>query len=343
MFESNVTKRGNIMRLLKREGNLSRLILIMFICFATMALLKPEGFLTLDNFISICFQVPEFGVLALAMMLSMISGGIDLSVVGIGNFSAILAATTMVSLVTPDTSEIQVVLIMILALLIAIIAGSVCGAINGFLIMKVGIAPILATLGTMQVFTGAAIIITEGHTIVGLPEVFEVIGNASIWIVPVPFIILIGCILLISVLLSKTSYGLKLLMMGSNPTASKFSGVKNNSIILRTYVLSGLLAAIAGLIISSRTNSANASYGVSYTLQAILLCVLGGVDPNGGSGRVMGVVVAVFTLQFLSSGFNILNFSSFLKDLIWGGVLILVMLLNYFSNTVKLTRKVKNE
>jgi len=330
--------REKINYLVKQEGDLLRLAFIMVLCFGSMVALSPGNFFTWSTFRAIGFQVPEFGILALGMMLAIISGGIDLSVIGVGNLAAILSANIMVALITPQTSEPTEVLIMILAVLAAVATGAICGAINGLLISKVGIAPILTTLGTMQLFTGVSIAITEGHTVVGLPQMFEMIGHASIWVIPVPLLIFFACAIIVSILLGKTSFGKKLYMMGSNPTASMFAGLRNDMIILKTYTLSGTLAAISCIIISSRTNSANPSYAVSYVLLAILLCVLGGVRPTGGHGRVMGVVMAVFTLQFLSTGFNMMGFSSFLRQLIWGAVLVLVLLLNYYGNREKKAR-----
>ena len=109
--------------------------------------------------------------------------------------------------------------------------------------------------------------------------------------------------------------------------ATRFAGVNNTLVLIKTYMASGLLAAAAGLIMYSRTNSAKADYGVSYILQAILVAVLGGVNPNGGSGRLSGVLLAILSLQFLSSGFSMLRFSNFFKEFVWGGLLLLVMLI----------------
>ena len=327
---------AGIKKLVKQEGDLFRLAIIMLLSLGGMAAINPGNFLTRDVIMTMGFQIPEFGILALGMMLAMISGGIDLSVVAIGNLAAIISANIMIYLITPYTSETQIVFIMLLAVLTAIITGAVCGAINGLLISKVGIAPILTTIGTMQIYTGISIAATRGSTVIGLPAAFEQIGRGSIWGIPVPFLIFICCVVFITFVFTKTSYGQKLFMMGSNPTASMFAGLRNNGIIMKTYILSGVFSAIACIIFSSRASSANASYAVAYVLLAILICVLGGVKPTGGHGRVLGVVMAIFTLQFLSSGFNMLGFGGFLRQLVWGSVLIFVLLLNHFGNRTKL-------
>ncbi|HHW13503.1 MAG TPA: ABC transporter permease [Firmicutes bacterium] len=325
--------RLNTLNLMARDGNLLRLFAITILVFVTMSLLRPELFFTPDNFSSMAFQFPEFGLLAIAIMITMLTGGIDLSVVGIANFSGILAALTLTRLMPPDASGTQVLLFSLLAVAVSLVTGIVCGLLNGFLVAYVGITPILATLGTMQLFTGIAIVITQGAAVYGFPDPVTFLGNGSLWIFPVPFLIFAAFAVAFAVVLNKTAYGFNLYLMGTNPTAAHFSGINNTRMLLKTYLLSGLMAAVAGFVVLARTNSAKADYGSSYTLQAILIAVLGGVNPAGGFGTVLGLVLAILTLQFLSSGFNMLRFSNFFKEFIWGAVLLLVMVINYLSNT----------
>ena len=131
----------------------------------------------------------------------------------------------------------------------------------------------------------------------------------------------------------------RLCIYGSNPVASFFSAINNIRVVSVTYIMSGFVSAIAGLIMVSRVNTAKADFGSSYGLQALLVAVLGGVDPSGGSGKAAGIFIAIVTLQFLSSGFNLLHVSSFLKDLAWGVLLVFVMVLN----VVSARRKAKKE
>lgn len=317
---------------MNRNNNLVLLVITMVFSFVLMGSLKPDRFLTLYNFDSMAYQFPEYGILSIAMMLTMLTGGIDLSIVGIANLSGVFAALAMARFIPEGTAPVLLVLYILGAVVLSLAAGVVCGLANGLLVAKIGIPPILATLGTMQLFTGIAIIITKGYAVFGFPERFTVVGNEAIWVFPVPFIIFAVCAVACAVMLNKTSFGLKLYMMGTNPTASKFSGINNAVMLIKTYILSGLLAAIAGLVVIARTNSAKADYGTSYTLQAILISVMGGVNPNGGFGTISGIVLAVLTLQFLSSGFNMLRFSNFFKDFIWGAALLAVMVMNYLVN-----------
>jgi len=173
---------------------------------------------------------------------------------------------------------------------------------------------ILATLGTQQLFTGIAIGITAGRPQSRLSLLYSQIGNTEFFnFVPLPFVLYFLIAIVIGLILSRTN-------------AARFAGLNNASILLRTYMISGLLCSIAGLIMMARANSAKADYGAPYTLQCVLIAVLGGVDPNGGFEKIAGVTMAILILQFLSSGLNMFeNVSNFCRDVIWGGVLIRVL------------------
>jgi simple sugar transport system permease protein len=337
----NTVKSGRALKLqdiIKKDANLTRLVVIMAGVFIIMALLRPNLFPALDSLISMAFQFPEFGILSIAMMIAMLTGGIDLSIVGVANLSSILASMIMVHYIPAGAGIGYTVFIMLLAVIAAVVTGMICGLINGFAIAGIGIPSILTTLGTMQLFTGIGIILTKGKAVYGFPSSFTVFGTGTLWIIPIPLLIFIAILVYFSILLKKTGYGMSVYMMGTNSIASRYSGIHNFKITLQTYMYSGVLASIAGMIITSRTNSANADYGSSYTLQALLVAVLAGVNPSGGFGRIAGVVVAVLTLQFLSTGFNMLHISNFFKDFIWGALLIMVMIMNYWSNRRKSTR-----
>lgn len=298
-----------------------RLALIAIVVFALMSALAPGNFLSVQNLSSMAFQFPEFAILALAMTITMLTGGIDLSVVGIANLSAIIAAMIL----TSTTGGADLVL---LAYLVAIGVGLVAGLFNGVLVASLGLPPILATLGSGLIFTGIAIALTGGSAMMGFPEATAWIGNSTILGIPTPLILFALLALMISALLTRTGFGVKLRMLGANPLAARFAAINITSVLIRVYVLSGALAAIAGMVVMSRANSAKADYGSSYLLLAVLIAVLGGVNPYGGYGKVVGVVLAVLTMQFLSSGLNMVGVSNFARELIWGSLLIFVMIVN---------------
>lgn len=306
--------------------HLLRLAALAAAIFALFAFLRPELFLTETNFRSMAFQFPEYAILALAMMLAMLTGGIDLSVIGTANLSAILGALVMIAL-APDASGtgLAVVAVIALAIGVSVLTGAVCGAINGVAIAAVGIPPILATLGTGLIFTGLAVVITDGKALLGFPDAFAVIGNGLVGPVPVPVLVFAAIALLLMFVLSRTTYGLTVYLLGANPLASRFAGIDNAWVTMRTYVMCGMLSASAGVVLASRANSAKADYGQSYLLLAVLIAVLGGTNPYGGVGRVGGVVLAVLALQFTSSGLNMLQVSNFAKEFVWGATLLVVM------------------
>ena len=305
-----------------------RLAVIATIVFLLMAVLSPDRFLSSQNITSMAFQFPEFAILALAMTITMMTGGIDLSVVGVANLTAVIAALILVNFAGPDMTTASALPWLFVALGISVVVGGLAGLLNGILVAKLGLPPILATLGSGLVFTGIAVAMTGGSAIMGFPDVVAWIGNAQVLHVPVPLIIFALLALGLHIILTKTSFGLKATMFGANPLAAFYAAIDINKLLIRVYVLAGILAAIAGMVVMSRANSAKADYGSSYLLLAVLIAVLGGVNPYGGYGRVLGVILAVLSMQFLSSGLNMLQVSNFARELIWGALLIFVMVVN---------------
>jgi simple sugar transport system permease protein len=313
------------------DKNVVRLFFVFIGVFILMGLLKPVLFLRSANFISMATQFPEYGLMAIGISLAMISGGIDLAVVSTANLSAIVAAKYLLAAVPQGVPAGQTLNAILIAIVLALIVGTLAGCFNGFLIAWLRIPPILATLGTQQLFTGIAIVITQGRPLSRLPILYSQIGNTELFgFLPVPFIIYVMAAIVIWIILGKTSFGLRLYLVGTNPKSALYAGIENKMILLRTYLISGLLSSVAGLIMMARANSAKADYGAAYTMQCVLIAVLGGVDPSGGFGTIRGITLAVLILQFLSSGLNMFeHISNFYRDIIWGGVLIIALVSNW--------------
>jgi simple sugar transport system permease protein len=305
----------------------ARLAIITVLVFAVMSALSPDRFLSLQNMSSMAFQFPEFAILALAMTLTMLTGGIDLSVVGIANLSAIVAATILTQL-AGGAEATNPYAWYALSIAAALGVGLIAGLFNGLLIAVLGLPAILATLGSGLVFSGFAVVLTGGSAVMGFPEVAAFIGNGRLLGIPVPLIIFAVLAAALAFVLARTAFGIKVQMLGANPLAARFAAVDVTATLMKVYVGSGVLAAMAGMLVMSRANSAKADYGSSYLLLAVLIAVLGGVNPYGGYGRVIGVVLAVLAMQFLSSGLNMLQVSNFSRELIWGVLLIFVMIVN---------------
>ncbi len=314
---------------------LSVIILGVFL-FATIA--SPKVFLSQRNFTSMAYQFPEFGIMSLGMMICMILGGIDLSIVGIANLSGITAAKIIISFGEPDGKVI------VLSIIGALAVGAICGLFNAFLIGHIGIPAMLVTLCGLQIYTGIGLAITKGPALTGIPESFQQIGNGLVFgTVPISLLIFIFIAVFIWYLLKYTVYGQQLFMAGSNPIASKYAGINNYSLTIKTHVLSGILAAISGIIMCSHYGSAKSDYGSTYTLLTLLIVILGGVNPSGGKGKVSGVVLAIIIIQIISGAFSILRFNSFIKTFMFGLILICIMIVQNLDQLETIIRKMKTK
>jgi simple sugar transport system permease protein len=220
----------------------------------------------------------------------------------------------------------------------ALLIGLGCGTINGLLIARAGFAPILATLGTQLLFTGLAVALSGGPAVrIGYILPFANIGTGSLWRVPISFVIFLLAVVVVAWVLTRTPFGLRLYLMGSNAKAAHYTGISNARVLTLTYVTSALLAALAGIIFASGASSAKWDYGSSYLLIAILIAVMGGINPDGGYGKMAGLVLSAIALQLLSSGLNLasgsaffraLNLSdiNFLREFLWGLLLLLSLI-----------------
>jgi simple sugar transport system permease protein len=297
------------------------LFVLLIALIAFFATLTGSGFLSLRTASAFGYEMPELGVLSLAMMVAMISGGLNLSIISTANICALTMGSLLTILPVHHTGAVWD-----LAIAASVAAGFVVaaaiGLVTGYIIAFVGVSPILATLGMMTLLKGVAIGVTRGNIVSGFPKPIVFLGNGTIFGFPMPLLVFLACAIPVSVLLTRSPFGLTMSMVGSNERATYYSGVDTRRALVKVYVLSSLLACVAGVILMARFNSANASYGGSYLLVTVLACVLGGVDPYGGFGRMSGVVLALAVLQVISSAFNALGFNAFLALAVWGMVLI---------------------
>lgn len=321
---------GSLISRIQVPRGAGRMILLLVVVFAVFAMLNPRVFLNPLNLQNIGIGAPEIGLIALAMMIAMLTGGIDLSIVAIANFSAITVSSlyTAVSLSAGEGTAEAMSMLFILA---GVAVGALLGAVNGVLISVVGITPILTTLGTMQLFNGLALVWTGGVTISGAPSGLTALGKATLAGIPVLFLILILAAIVLAVVIDRTPIGRKIQLQGANPVAARYSGISSRSTLMLAYVLSGVLGGLAGLVFLARNPSASADYGSSYVLLAIVIAVLGGTNPNGGFATVLGVVLATLTLQVVASGFTALRLSAYEYAIAQGVLLIVVMVLDQIS------------
>jgi simple sugar transport system permease protein len=327
----------DLTRRLLSDRKLTQLIVVALVVFLGFSILVPDLFLTPRNFISMAFQIPEIALLALGVMLAMLTAGIDLSVVSMSNLAALSTAYLLVTQVTEGGGNVYVWIV--IAIVIGIVVGLISGLANGAIIAGIGVTPILATLATLTLYNGIAVGIRNGQSIIGLPPEFTAIGNGSFLGIPIPMIILLVAGVGVALYINKTGLGMQSVLVGANQEAATYSAIGVKKVLLMTYTLSGGLSALAGLIIASRSASANPDYGASYVLLAIVIVVLGGVNPYGGFGTVTGVILATAVLQMVASGFNALRFSQFFYQLAQGFVLIAVMILNTYVDKRRLKAK----
>jgi simple sugar transport system permease protein len=299
-------------------------LVAMNIVLVLVASVASKGlFVDVDNLQSMGGQVSELGILSIAVMLAMVSGngGIDLSVVALANFSGIVAGLLAPSLFSPDDSPMAFTLVFVV---IALLTGGLGGLLNGLLIARARMTPILATLGTQLLYAGLAVGLTNGSAVrIGYVDALSAIGNETVASVPVPFLIFVVVACLVGLVLRHSPFGIRLFLMGTNPKAARYAGIPERRMMTVTYTVCGILAAIAGIIIASRTSSAKWDFGSSYLMIAILTVVMAGVKPEGGHGRALCLFFSAITLQVMSSTFNLVGISSFFRDLAWGAMLLI--------------------
>lgn len=304
----------------KIDNNIKRLLIILALFIVIACVTKPTQFIKIGNFQTMAKQMSEYGLMAVGVGICMISGGIDLSTVYIANLCGILAGMMMQG----GGSNLA-------AILVALAVGALCGIFNGFLVSYLKIPAMLATLGTYQLFMGIAIIVSGGSTVSGIPESYTSFATTALFgYIPLSFVTFLLIIIAMTFVMSKTKFGTRVYLVGTNEKAAQFAGINCKNILIRTYMLSGLVSAVAGLLSLARINSAKADFGSSYTMQCILISVLGGVNPNGGFGTIPGIAIAVVILQMMSSYLNMFSdISNYYRDLIWGVALIGVLIINF--------------
>lgn len=277
--------------------------------------LLSDRFMTLSNFTNVLRQVSIQAIIAFGMTLVIISGGIDLSVGSVFALSAILMAS-----VVKNSS-------VFLGILTALLVGALLGAINGFIIAKGKIQPFIVTLATMAIARSLTLVYSEGMPITGFPQSFRVIGRGEVTGIPVPVMIMFAIFGVIFYISNYTKLGLYTYAIGGNETAAKLSGVKVDIYKIIIYMISGLLAATSAIILTSRLNSAQPTFGTGYELDAIAAVVLGGASLSGGKGTVVGTLFGALIMGILNNGLNLLNVSPFYQQGVKGIVILIAVLL----------------
>ncbi|WP_375263631.1 ABC transporter permease [Palleronia sp.] len=282
--------------------------------------LAAPGFLSVGIFRSMAFQLPELGLLTLAMFIPIIAGGLNLAVTFTANICG-LATAFVVQAILANNGIVAVPV----GLAISVLSGLAIGMMIGAMVAYVGAHPILVTLGAMILLRGLGEMLTRGGDISGMPDAFELIGHGSLLGIPVPMLIFLGAVAACYYIMQFTKLGFAIHMTGSNPEATLFSGIDVNRVLVWVYGLSGALSGLAGFLMLARFNSVRVGHGESYLLITILACFLAGANPFGGFGRVLPLAVGLVSLQVIASGMNLMGANQHLATVAWGGFLIVVM------------------
>lgn len=310
----NVKRKFEYKEMLSKLGPL--LALIVLIIF--VSILTPS-FLSLTNLMNLMRQVSTNALIAFGMTFVIITGGINLSVGSTLALSSAIMAGIIVNGIDP-----------LIAMTVSLIAGFVLGAVNGLLITKGKLEPFIATLATMTIYRGATLVLTDGKPITGLDEtfIFQFMGRGYFFGIPFPIVITLVVFALLFVLLHKMNFGRKTFAISGNEKASFIAGVKSNKIKIFVYSISGVLASLAGIILTSRLNSAQPTAGESYEMDAIASVVLGGTSMSGGKGRIFGTLIGALIIGTLNNGLNLLGVSTFYQQIVKGIVIIIAVLID---------------
>ncbi|MDL2398029.1 ABC transporter permease [Rhizobium mayense] len=339
MSVTNITEKKAVANGQKRDTNIVRLILegraffALIIIIAVFSFLSPYYF-TLNNFLIMASHVAIFGILAIGMLLVILNGGIDLSVGSTLGLAGCIAGFMMQG-VTLQSFGVILYPPVWAVVVITCALGAVVGAVNGVLIAYLRVPAFVASLGVLYVARGIALLMTNGLTynnLGGRPELgntgFDWLGFNRLAGIPIGVVVLAALAIICGVVLSRTAFGRWLYASGGNERAADLSGVPVKRVKIIVYVLSGVCAAIAGLVLSSQLTSAGPTAGTTYELTAIAAVVIGGAALTGGRGTVRGTMLGAFVIGFLSDGLVIIGVSAYWQTVFTGAVIVLAVLMN---------------
>lgn len=299
------------------------LILVILVIGVVASAINPN-FLTLRNFLNVMQQISTLGILTMVMSLLMISGGLDIS---IGNMTGLIAIVFARMLLSGES--------IFLCVIIALALGIILGFINGLIIAKSKVTPLIITLGMNYVFLGIALIVGGGRP-QSITGQFEFLGQAKIGgVVPVAIIMFLLIFAFAFLLRKYTKYGRRLNAIGGNTVAAYLSGINVDLHIISIYTLSGLIVGFTSLILVSRLGMVQADVGANYALQALAAAIIGGITFEGGKGSLVGAFFGVLLFGILNNALNIIGVSSFIQTIVLGAIIVIATVV---SNIGKMRR-----
>jgi ribose transport system permease protein len=287
------------------------LMLIVILAFG----LSNDTFFTIGNLQAVLIAAAPFALIAIGETLVILTGGIDLSVGSVIALSSMLAA-----LVVKGHPEL-----VWLAPLVGIFGGFVTGTVAGILVARNLVPPFIATLAMLTAASGAAYVVGQGAPISGLPRAYGLLANYHIWGVRPPVLLMIASLIVFSIVMARTTFGLRIYAVGGNPEASRIAGVRNAPILYSVYAISGMLAGLSGVLLSSRVVSGLPNLGEGYELDAIAAVVIGGASLAGGRGTIFGTALGLLLIQTLNNGLDILVVPAYWQSIIKGFLIVLAV------------------
>ncbi len=291
--------------------------LIGLIVLVIVLSLASSQFFTIGNLSNVLLQTSVNALIAVGMTFVILTAGIDLSVGSSLALSSAIAAGLMASNTNPWIASI-----------IGIVVGAGAGLVNGLFVAYGRLAPFIVTLGTMTLYRGLTQIYTQGMPIFNLPNSFSNFGAGSLLGVPIPVLVTALVFILAWIVLKRMTTGRRIYALGGNESAAYLAGVPVRRYLVLVYVISGVLAALAGLILTSRLSTAEPTAGTGYELDAITAVVLGGTSLFGGEGTLLGTLIGALILGVINNGLNILNVNSFYQDAVKGVIILLAIMLD---------------
>ena len=318
MNSVNILNQKNLTQITQKYG-----IMILFSILSIIISIVTPNFLNSQNIINILRQSSIIGVMAIGTTFVIIGGGFDISV---GSVLALSAAMAL---------GLQAHMHWVLAMTVVLLVGTAIGFCNGFLAAKIGIVPIIATLGTQTFVRGLTYMYTGGYPVTGDSAGFQFIGSGYIGVIPFPIILLLTMVFLWQFVLSKTPLGRYSCAIGGNKEATRLSGVNVDFYQIMTFVIGGGMASMAGIVYAARLSSATPLAGQGYDLDAIASTVIGGTSVSGGQGSIVGTLIGVLLMTILNNMFNLMGVQVYVQYLVKGMIILLVVGIDSYSKKQK--------
>lgn len=301
-------------------------IALLILCIALSLL--SDKFLTVDNGWNVLRQISVNICISVGMTLVVLTAGIDLSVGSILAFSGAVAAGLLKSGISFPENDLFIGFTLLGTVLAGLITGSFLGFFNGWVITKFKVPPFVATLAMLTVARGFTLLWTKGYPISSLGTDFAYIGTG--WFLGIPILVWIAVVVVIAAMIisNKTALGRYIYAIGGNENAAKLSGININKVKIIVYTLAGALAAIGGIMVTSRLDSAQPNAGMSYELDAIAAVVIGGTSLSGGRGTIIGTVLGAIIIGVLNNGLVLLDVSPFWQQVVKGMVILLAVMID---------------